>query len=288
MEDKSGTYYIQFYFNNRTEPVILKYDEVIHWRKDFGENEFAGGSAINGLPNNTALLKHLQLNDKLLQSTFKTVESSLSIKGILKFGGMINEKDREKARLEFEEQLKGNDSGIIAVDSMGDYIPIPYNGTSIDSNLLKFLDAKTRRHYGVSEAILDGDYSSEQKEAFYETVLEHGIMSLGQAFTRVMITPFEQCNGNEIIFYQNKIQMMSLDKQMKLAEILLPVGGISPNEIREMVGLSPVEGGDETFVSLNWVHKSIADEYQLSKLYDNNNDKIDDIDEKTDEKEGDN
>ena len=288
MEDKSGTYYVKFYFNNQTEPTILKYDEVIHWRKDFGENEFAGGSAINGLPNNTALLKHLELNDKLLQSTFKTVESSLSIKGVLKYGGMINEKDREKARLEFEEQLKQNESGIIAVDSMGDYVPIPYNGSSIDSGLLKFLDSKTRRHYGVSEAILDGDYSNEQKEAFYETVLEHGIISLGQAFTRVMITAFEQSNGNEIIFYQNKIQMMSLDKQMKLAEILLPVGGISPNEIREMVGLSPVEGGDETFVSLNWVHKSIADEYQLSKLYDNNNDKIDDIDKETDEKEGDN
>lgn len=287
MEDNSGTYFVKFYFNNRTEPTILKYDEVIHWRKDFGENEFAGGSAINGLPNNTALLKHLELNDKLLQSTFKTVESSLSIKGVLKYGGMINEKDREKARLEFEEQLKNNESGIIAVDSMGDYVPIPYNGTSIDSNLLKFLDSKTRRHYGVSEAILDGDYSSEQKEAFYETVLEHGIISLGQAFTRVMITAFEQSNGNEIIFYQNKIQMMSLDKQMKLAEILLPVGGISPNEIREMVGLSPTEGGDETFISLNWVKKSIADEYQLNKLYGKNDDKIDDIDEETDEKEGD-
>jgi len=180
---------------------------------------------------------------------------------------MINEKDREKARLEFEEQLKQNESGIIAVDAMGDYVPIPYNGSSIDSTLLKFLDSKTRRHYGVSEAILDGDYTNEQKEAFYETVLEHGIISLGQAFTRVMITAFEQSNGNEIIFYQNKIQMMSLEKKMKFAEILLPVGGISPNEVRGLVGMPPLEDADETFISLNWVKKSIADEYQLNKLY---------------------
>ena len=300
MEDNAGVYYIKFWFNNKTEPTILKYDDVIHWRKDYGENEFAGGDALNGLPNNSALLKHLQLNDKLLQSTFKTVETSLAIKGVLKYGGIINEKDREKARLDFEEQLKQNESGIIAVDSLGDYINIPYNGMSIDSNLLKFLDSKTRRHWGISEAILDGDYTNEQKEAFYETVLEHGIISLGQAFTRVMITPFEQSNGNEIIFYANKIQLMSLDKQMKFAEILAPMGGITVDEIRSFGGLSPLPdgSGSKLVMSLNWISKDIADEYQLDrllnekekdKLKNNESDKDNDIDKKKPkEKEGNN
>lgn len=269
-EDESSTIYVDFQLPNGEYSGKIPYDEVIHWRKDYGINEYMGGDE-NGVPNNSALLRHLQLNDKLLQSTFKTVEGSLTINGILKYGGLINSEEREKSRLEFEKKLKENQSGIIALDSGGDYIPIPFNGELIDKDTLEFFKKTILQHYGVSEAILNGDYSNEQKEAFYETVLESGVISLGQAFSRVLLTPFERSNGNTIIFYTNRIQMMNADKKIKLAEVLLPVQGCTPNEVRSWFGEAPIDGGDQTYRFLNWVSSDIANDYQMKTINKNNN-----------------
>lgn len=267
-EDDLGIIYVDFTFMNGEHSGKIRYDEVIHWRKEFGENEYMGGD-INGTANNTALLKHLQENDKLLQATFKSIEGSLRINGILKLNGYINKENGEKERKEFEKKLETNQSGILSLDNGGEYTPIPYYGKNVSKDILKFFDDKIRRHYGVSEAILDGDYTAEQKEAFYETVLESGAISLGQAFERVLLTPFERSNGNTIICYTSEIQMMSAQNKIKIAELLLPVGGVNTNTILSWFGEPPVEGGDEYYMSLNWVKKSIADEYQMSK-YNNN------------------
>lgn len=276
-EDSKGDIYVDFTFMNGSKSGLLDYNDIIHWRKDYTENDYMGGDA-NGIPNNASLLKHLTLNDQLLQSTIKAINSSLTINGILKLVGMMSDEKKTENRLAFEKQLKNNETGLMAVDSGSEYIPISKSGQIIDKEILNFLDTKTRRHYGVSEAMLDGDYNEDQKTAFYETVMEHGIISFGQSISRVLFTDFESSNGNEVILYPNKIQMMNLATQMKFASLLMPTGGITNNEIREFGGLPPIEGGDEPMVSLNWVKKSIADEYQL-EIYKYGNKNINKNDE---------
>lgn len=260
-EDKSGAIFVEFTFSNGAKSGLLEYNNIIHWRNHYGNDDFAGG--YKGMPNNAALLKHLKLNDQLLQSTIKTINGSLTINGILKYPGLIKRDDLEKSRLEFENKLKNNESGIISLDGGVDYQNIDFKGQLINKETLDFLDKKTRRHFGVSEAILDGDYKPEQKEAFYESVLEKGIISLGYAFERVMLTKFERANGNEIVFYSNKIQMMSHDKKISLANLLMPVGGVTPNIVLSWFGQAPYEGGDNRYRSLNWIKEDIADQYQL-------------------------
>ncbi len=280
-QDDSGEYYVDFTFANGEHSGAIPYNEVIHWREEYGANEFLGGD-INGCPDNSALLRMLDLNHKLLESTFKVVEGSLTINGILKYGGLINEDDREKARLEFEEKLKTNSTGIIALDSGGDYTPVPYNGKSIDTTTLEFMDKKIRQNRGVSEAILNADYTTEQKEAFYETNIEADAISLGQTFSRVLFTSFERSNGNVVIGYTSKIQQQSTKTKIAVAQLLLPVGGVSPNQFLSWIGEPPYEGGDDRYVSLNWIRKDIADEYQLQK-YKYGNDVSNSKKEKQDE-----
>ena len=263
-QDDSGEYYVEFTFPNGEKSGFIPYSEVIHWREEYGENEFLGGN-VNGQPDNSALLRMLDLNHKLLESTFKVVEGSLTINGILKYGGLINEEEREQARLDFEEKLKTNKTGIIALDSGGDYTPVPYNGKSIDTTTLEFMDKKIRQSQGVSEAILNVDYTTEQKEAFYETNIEADAISLGQTMSRVLFTPFELSNGNVVIGYTSKIQQQSTKTKIAVAQLLLPVGGVSPNQFLSWIGEPPYEGGDDRYVSLNWIRKDIADEYQLKK-----------------------
>lgn len=269
-EDDLGIIYVDFTFQNGQHSGKLRYDEIIHWRKEYAENEFLGGD-INGTANNSSLLKHLSTNDKMIQATFKSIEGSLSINGILTLNGYINKEQTEKERLEFENKLKENKSGILMVDKGTEYTPVPYYGRNVSKDILKFFEDKTRRHYGVSEAILDGDYTSENKEAFYESCLESGVISLGQAMERVLLTPFERSNGNTIICYTSEIQMMSASNKMKLAELLLPIAGVNANTILSWFGEPPIEGGDRYYQSLNWVNADIAGNYQLEQYKDDQN-----------------
>lgn len=274
-EDDSGTYYVKFTLLNGDVSGMIPYDEVIHWRHHYGENEFMGGN-IYGKPNNSALLKDLKLNDKLWQSTFKVVEGSLTINGVLKYGGLIDEDEREKARQDFIEKIKNNETGIIALDTGADYIPVPFNGKVADKETLELSDKKIRQHYGVCEAILNGDYTVQQKESFYETVIEPGVLSLGEAFSRVLLTPFERSNGNDIVFYTNKVQMMSDEAKRKWANILLPIGAVTPNVVLGWIGEPPYEGGDERVMSLNWIKAKDASKYQVGDNASNSETEEDD------------
>lgn len=268
-EDSSNTLYIEFTFQKGQKSGKILYNDVIHWVKDFGPNEFLGGN-INGFSDNSALLRYLETNDKLIQSTFKSIEGSLRINGVIKYAGLVKEEKREEDRLKFEKSLEENKTGIVAIDGGSDYVHMPFYGRQVSDTILKYFEDKIRKHYGVSEAIHRGDYTHEQKEAFYESVMEEGVISLGEAFTRVFFTPFQRANGNEIIFYANHVQMMSADKKIALANLLKPTGGVLDNEIRSWFSLEPIDGGDEPMMSLNWVKKSLAEQYQL-ELYKKGN-----------------
>ena len=268
-DELTGHLYVDFTFPKGQHSGCLLYNDVIHWRKGFGPNEYMGGD-VNGFPDNSSLLKYLDTNDKLIQSTFKSVEGSLKINGIIKIGGLLQKTEREEVRLQFEKQLEEGNSGFFTMDTGADYIPIPYYGRQVSDTILKFFDKKIRNHYGVSEAILEGDYTNEQKEAFYETVIEDGVISLGQAMSRVLLTSGEIANGNEIICYTSKIQLMKDDTKLRLAELLMPIGGVTANKVLSWFGEPPIDGGDEPMTSLNWIKKSIADEYQL-EAYKNKN-----------------
>ena len=179
--------------------------------------------------------------------------------------GLIGKDKLEKERQEFEKKLNDDKSGFVILDQGTEYNPIPFYGRTVSKDLLKFFDDKIRRHYGVSEEILNGKYTSEDKEAFYETVIESGAISLGQAIERVMLTPFARKNGNSIICYTSEIQMMSADKKLKLAELLLPTGGVTNNQVLGWFGEQPYEGGDERFMSLNYIKTKDASKYQVGE-----------------------
>lgn len=261
-EDEGGNLFVDFTFPKGEHSGKLAYDDIIHWRKDFSENEYLGGGA-DGFPDNSSLLKYLDTNDKLIQATFKSIEGSMKINGVVKIGSLMKKEFSEATRRDFEKQLEEGKYSFLTLDNGADYTPIPYYGKNIGDNILKFFDNKIRNHYGTSEAIVSGDYTNEQKEAYYETVLEAGIIGLGLAFSRVMLTPQERKTGNEITFYTSRVQMMSADKKLRLAELLLPTGGVSNNQVLGWFGEMPYEGGDERMMSLNYIKTKDASKYQL-------------------------
>ncbi len=243
LTDEAGTLYIKFRFANGYD-VTLPADSVIHWRKDYGVNDYFGGGMFGG-NDNAGLLTMLQRYDQLTQGIAKALEISCNVNAALKVNTYSETEAMQKKREEFEADIKNNKSGLLVMDMSSEFINIPRDIKLVDAETLKFFYDTILRANGASIAILNGDYSKAQKEAYYEHALEADIKSLGQAMSRVLFTDRETAHGNEIVLYPNDIAFMSMENKLTALQVGLPAGIFTRNEARELLGYSPIEGGDD-------------------------------------------
>lgn len=269
LQDETDTLYVKFTFANSYE-TTLKYSDVIHIRHHFSVNEFMGGNE-QGQPDNDALLKTLDLNYKLLKNLSKAMSSSCAVNGVVKFKSMIDGGKTEKALAELEEKLRNSESGFLPLDISADFTPIERNIQFVDAETLAFIDGKILRHFGVPLAILTGDYTKAQYEAFYQKTLEPIIIALSQAFTKSLFTQRERSLNNAIKFYPKELIFMSTDQTLEMVRLLGDSGSLYENEKRVAFGMRPLpELVGKRMQSLNYVDVDIAKDYQTGG---DNNDK---------------
>ncbi|MEY9980078.1 phage portal protein [Lysinibacillus sp. RC79] len=263
LQDKTNKLFMEMSFGNG-DKYTLAYSDVIHLRKKFSGNDIMGGGAL-GTPDNKALLKVLSINDALMQGLEKGMKASLQVRGIIKVNTMLESDDQKEERERFEQKMADSKSGIVPIDLKSDYIPIEANPKLIDKDTLEFLDRKVLRHYGVSAAILSGDFNDEQYQAFYEKTLEPILISLGQAFSKTIFTPRELDVGNEIVFYQKEMMYLSTKAKMDLLKTAGEQGLLSDNQKLALLGYPPIPGGEKRTMSLNYIDVNLANAYQMSK-----------------------
>ena len=241
--DARGIMYCELTFASGYK-TTLPASELIHWRKDYGVNDYFGGS-ISGGNDNSGLLDVLNTYDKLCQGIAKAMECSCQVNGIVKVNTNLDNEHSESQRKDFVDRLKNNESGILFTDLKTEYTPMPRDVKLIDAETLKFFYQTIARANGASIAVLNGDYTTAQKQAYYERALEPDIISLGQAMTKCMISAGEFARGNEIVLYPSDIIFMSMDQKIQYMNVAVPAGAMSVNEIRKMGGFAPVDGGDD-------------------------------------------
>lgn len=264
VQDASNKLYVTLKFANNYETMI-PYSEIIHVKRNYSVNEFMGGNE-QGQPDNTALLKTLELNHQLLQGVSSAMKSSFAINGVVKFKSMIDSGKTEKALKELEDKLRNNESGFLPLDLSSEFIPIQREIQLVDEGTLKFIDEKILRHFGVPLCILTGDYTKAQYEAFYQKTLEPLIIALSQAFTRTLFTSREKSFGNQIKFYPKDLIFMSVDQTLEMVRLLGDSGSLYENEKRVAFGLRPLpELEGVRMQSLNYVDVNIANKYQVGQ-----------------------
>lgn len=241
LQDESGKLFIQFTFASGYE-VTIPHDSVIHWRKDYGVNDYFGGSMFGG-NDDEGLLKMLQRYDRLTQSIGNAIDASYAVNGIIKYGTYLDDEKYEAARAEFEAKLAQNKSGFLFLDNAYDFTHIPRDGKIVDQTTLDFFYKTILRANGTSLPILNGDYTKAQKEAYYEHAIEADIKSLGQAMSKALFTDRETAYGNEIVFYPNRINFMSMENKLAALKVGLPAGIFTKDEARELIGYAPLPNG---------------------------------------------
>lgn len=264
-EDEAKNLYLKFYFEDGTK-YLLPYENVIHLKRFYGKNDIFGGSNANG--EHEAILKSVKINDALLQGVEGAIKSSFQIKGLVKISGMLKEADKQKQVDEFNRALvraTKNDSAIIPVDAKAEYVPLSTDPKLIDAETLKFTQRKILDYYGVSLEVFTNNYNEDQFNAFYESTIEPIAIQLSEAFSLALLTDNQLKNGEEIIFFSERLQYASWNTKVGAIEKLMGLGIMSLNESRGILGLEPVEGGDKRLQSLNYVDADKANKYQIGE-----------------------
>lgn len=265
IEDGSGKLFVTFWFWNGYQTTIA-YDDCIHIKYNYSVNQYMGGNVL-GQPDHKALLSTLELNNSLLQGVAKAMNASYAINGVVKYNTLMDDGKTEAALKELENKLRNSESGFMPLDLKGEFIPLERKMSLVDEGTLKFIDSKILRNWGVPLAILTGDYTKEQYEAFYQKTLEPLIVAISQAFTKKMFTSRERAFGNKIALYPKDLIFMTVSQTLEMINILSPTGGLFENEKRTALGLRPLpdlEG--KRYMSLNWIDANNADQYQVGKV----------------------
>lgn len=265
IEDAAGRIYVKFTFANGYTSTI-NYNDVIHIKYNFSVNDFMGGNEM-GQPDHQALIQTLDLNHTLLQGVAKAMKASYAVNAVVKYNTLMDEGKTQKALTELERKLMNNESGFLPIDIKSEFIPIEKKIALIDKPTLEFVDSKILRTWRVPLCILQGDYTPQQYEAFYQSCLEPIIISMSQAFTKKIFTQRQISFGNQIMLYPEALVFMTMDQKLRMIENLSPTGGLFENEKRAIFGMRPdPELIGKRYISLNWIEANQAIDYQLGKV----------------------
>ena len=276
IEDASGRLFVKFWFWNG-ETTTLPYDDVIHIKYNYSINEYMGGNQM-GQPDNQALLGTLELNQQLLNGIAKAMNASYAVNGVVKYNTMLDNGKTELALKELEQKLQNSQSGFLPLDIKAEFTPLERKTQIVDEATLKFIDEKILRNWGVPLAILTGDYTKQQYNAFYQKTLEPLIIAIGQALTKKVFTSRERAFGNKIELYPKELIFMTVEQTLEMIKELSPTGALFENEKRVALGLKPLaELKGKRYMSLNWIDANNASQYQVGK------ENIDIVDEEKEE-----
>ena len=264
LQDTSNNLYVKFTFQSGYKTPAIPYSEIIHLRKKFSCNDIMGGG-MNGQPDNAALIQTLSINDTVLQGMAKAVPISLAIRGVVNIASKMDFDKQSVEIKEFEKKITNSSDGILPMDVGSTFTPITMNPATVSKDVLDFLENKIIRWFGVSLPILTGDYTDNQKQAFYDKSIEPVVIGLTQAFTKATFTSTEISYGNEIDFFYQNLEMMSVESKKAIADTLGNRGALTNNFLLGMFGIEPYEGGNVRIANLNYINANLADAYQLAR-----------------------
>lgn len=256
LEDKTYNLYARFTFG-AGERITIPYENLIHIRRHFNRDELFGDD------NSKIMIEDLSTLKAAKASIVNAVKNFTALRGYIQWQAKARPEDIKNAHDEFVDMYATNNpSGIASLDNRAEFHQLTSNVTTFNSQQMSYVRDNIYKHFGLNENIIMGKYTEDEYIAFYESVLEPVSIKLAQEMTDKIFTRRERGFGNEIILESNRLNFMSVASKIKVCETLIPTGGLTINEIREIFGYAGIEGGDERLISLNFVKAKDQSLYQ--------------------------
>lgn len=263
--DGAGKMYIKCLFKDG-EVVHFRFEEIAVLRRFFNTNEMLGD-------NNDAIIPTIELAHTQNVGMNEAIKNSAQIRGILKYNQALSPTKLKEAKEEFTRNYlsMANNGGVIPLDTSIDYQQLKISDSQIDTSQITAIKQKIYDYLGINENIITGNYNEDQWQAFHESVIEPFSIQLASELTEKIFTEREQAFNNRIVFESSKLQYASNKSKSNMIKELLPLGLLTINEARDLMNLPSVENGDERLQSLNYIEKTLAQNYQMGGVSDERN-----------------
>lgn len=237
--DTQGNLYCIFRFMDAKD-MRIPYSDILHIRKHFSK-KFFGADSSAGLHNIMAII---QTTDR---GMVEAVKQGAQINWLLKFLTVLTPKDKKEQIKQFGEnylESKNNPYGFVVSDANAEAIQVKPN--SYVPNALQMEKAQRRlmMYFGINEKIIDGSYSEEEYNSFYESKVEPLLKQLVTQMTLKFFTAKERGFKNRIVAESISLQYASNKTKLSLVS-MVDRGALLVNEWRATMNLAPVPGGDE-------------------------------------------
>lgn len=223
--------------------VTYPYSDIIHLRQDYNENDIFGESPRD------ALLPLMEIVNTTDQGIVKAIKNSMVIKWLMKFKSMLRPEDRDMEVSKFVENFLSVDrgSGVAASDPKYDLEQVedkPYvpNAAQMDRTVLRLYS-----FFGTNEKIVQSKYTEDDWNAYYESEIEPLGLQLGGEYSRKLFSRRERGFGNSIIFEASNLSYASMSTKLQLVQFV-DRGMMTPNEVRRVMNLGPIDGGDRVLL----------------------------------------
>lgn len=240
LEGPKGDMFLRFYFEDGKR-MVAPYSDVIHLRQDFNNHNLFGDSPQE------ALIDLMDVVKTIDQGMVKAIKNSNSIRWLLKFNQTLRPEDITSETERFVNDFLSSDSktiGAAAVDAKADaqqvdpknYVPNEHQMANVVERIYDF--------FNTNKKIVQSNYTEDEWNAYYESVIEPVSMQLANEYTRKLFTRRERGHGNRIVFESISLQYASMNTKLGL-ERMVDRGALTPNEWRKILNLAPIEGGDK-------------------------------------------
>lgn len=237
--DAQGRLLLKFTLPNNAI-YTFRYEDVIHIRQDFNENDIFGTPIAPVL---TPLLDVVTTTD---QGIVNAIKNSSVVKWLLKFSNAMRQEDLKTQAQNFADNFLETSSGtgVAAVDGKADaqqitptdYVP---NALVMDRTTKRIFDL-----FNTNEKIVSSGYTEDEYNSYFDAEVEPVLIQFGGEYTRKLFTRRERVFGNRIVFEASSWDSASISTKLNLLA-MVDRGALTPNEWRATFNLAPVPGGDD-------------------------------------------
>lgn len=146
----------------------------------------------------------------------------------------------ERRRKDIELQLSSSKYGIAYTDGTE---KITQLNRSIDNNMIEQVEYFTNMLYsqlGITQAILDGSADEKVMQNYYTRTIEPIISAIADEMKRKFLTKTARTKGQSIMFFRDPFKLMPIADFAELADKLTRNCIATSNEIRQAIGMKPV------------------------------------------------
>ena len=237
--DKQGTLVLKFTYRNGTTNAFY-YSDILHLRRDYADNE------IFGTQPGGALAQLMECVGVIDQGVVKAIKNSSIIRWLLKFTSSMRPEDIQKNTKEFVDSYLSYESesfGAAGVDSKVDAKQIEPKDYVPNAAVTDRITDRIYSFFNTNKKIVQSCYDENEWNAYYEAQIEPFAVQYGECLTMRLFSRKEISFGNRIACEASNLQYASMSTKLQLVQFL-DRGIMNADEIRAVLNLSPIPGGD--------------------------------------------